>query len=553
MRRWAAALVLTLCASAIWAQKSSGMPSELRRPRLVVGLVVDQMRWDYLTRLSNRFGSDGFNRLMREGWNCNRTYINYLPSITAVGHTSIYTGSVPAFTGIIGNHFYIGEKYTYCTRDESVRGVGTTGIGGFQNPNASGGQQSPRNLLVTTISDELRLATNFRSKVIGVAVKDRASILPAGHSANAAYWLDDHSNQFITSTYYMEQLPQWVKDFNGKDLGNKYLAQLRNARGGDLWPLLYDEKSYVQSAPRDQKWEDRVGQSLKNSPWGMSITFEMAKAAVEGENLGQNEDGVPDMLCVSISSTDILGHLLSPNSIWMEDLFLRLDQEVASFLNFLDDKVGKDGYIFFLSADHGGSHNPHFMQENHIEASGNVPTAQMKDDLNAALAKQFPAAGNAVERFANMQVVFSPQARQSSDFEAMRDAACKWLAARPEIAYAFPAQLPPDVLPEPVRTYCINGYCPGRSGDIQLVFQSGYVEDYGTAEQLAQPDHIRKGTTHSVWNPDDTHIPLIFMGMGVPHGWDNRTHHITDIAATLASLLNIQEPSGCVGQTITFQ
>ena len=172
MRRWAAALVLTLCASAIWAQKSSGMPSELRRPRLVVGLVVDQMRWDYLTRLSNRFGSDGFNRLMREGWNCNRTYINYLPSITAVGHTSIYTGSVPAFTGIIGNHFYIGEKYTYCTRDESVRGVGTTGIGGFQNPNASGGQQSPRNLLVTTISDELRLATNFRSKVIGVAVKD---------------------------------------------------------------------------------------------------------------------------------------------------------------------------------------------------------------------------------------------------------------------------------------------------------------------------------------------------------------------------------------------
>nr|MCR4613214.1 alkaline phosphatase family protein [Bacteroidaceae bacterium] len=258
--------------------------AELQQPRLVVGLVVDQMRWDYLTRFADRYGDGGFRRIMREGYNCNRTFINYLPAVTAVGHSSVWTATVPAFHGITGNHIYKDGRRTYCTTDTTVLGVGSLDRNGRPDPRAYGSQESPRNLKCTTIGDELRLATNFRSKVVGVALKDRASILPAGHAANAAYWMDDRSTNFITSTYYMDDLPQWAKDFNAQRLGDKYMKNLKKGH----WDLLYDEKTYVQSAPRGQRWEDSLNGSLKQSPWGMTITFDMARAAVEGENLGHN-------------------------------------------------------------------------------------------------------------------------------------------------------------------------------------------------------------------------------------------------------------------------
>jgi hypothetical protein len=250
------------------------LKSILSQPKLVVGLVVDQMRWDYLTRYQDLYCEGGFRRLMRDGYNCNRCQINYIPAITAVGHSAIYTGALPAVNGIIGNSFEINGKFTYCTTDTTVRGLGTKNKDGQDDPNASAGKNSPRNLLVTTIGDQLRLATNFRSKVIGVSLKDRGAILPAGHTANAAYWLDVETGRFISSSYYMKSLPAWVKDFNKKGLADQYLEK--------GWTFLYEEDSYVQSAPKDKEMELPVGSEIRTSPYGNTIVLDFARETTGG-------------------------------------------------------------------------------------------------------------------------------------------------------------------------------------------------------------------------------------------------------------------------------
>lgn len=547
--------LFTFSALCVQAQNRSDI-SELSQPRLIVGLVIDQMRWDYLTRYQDRYTDGGFRRLMREGYNCNRTLINYIPAITAVGHTSVYTGSVPAMTGIVGNNFYINRQPVYCTSDTTVLGLGTLDDNGSPLARASAGMMSPRNLLVTTMTDQLRLATNFRSKVIGVALKDRAAILPAGHAANAAYWMDSKSYNFVSSTYYMDKLPEWVNTFNSRHLGAQYVNQnlaIKNKRiKGGPWPLLHDAKTYVQSAPQGQKWEATIGTDLKLSPWGMTITFDMARAAIEGEDLGNNPNHVPDFLAVSISSTDMIGHKVSPNSIWMEDTYLRLDRDIETFLNYLDSRVGKGNYLFFLTADHAGSHNPIFRQEHNIPGD-TWKGALVQEDLTSHLRTRFSnLPDKAVMSLTNMQVHFSDATHALSNYAEIEKATIDYLNSRQDVAYAFSTPRIPDYIPEPIRTYAINGYCPHRSGDIQIIFQSRLTEDYASANDLRSPDHIYKGTTHALWNPDDTHIPLIFFGWNTPHKWDNHTHYITDIAATITAMLNIQQPNACVGNAIEF-
>ena len=524
----------------------------LSQPKLVVGLMVDQMRWDYLTRYADLYTEGGFRRLMRDGYNCNRTFINYIPAITAVSHTSVYTGTVPAINGIVGNDFVLNGDRVYCTTDKYVQGVGTIDKDGNPNPIVWAGQHSPHNLLVTTITDQLRLATNFRSKVIGVALKDRASIFPAGSSANAAYWMDAYSMNFVTSTYYMKKLPKWVEEFNNRHLGETYLQNL-SSHNPDIkdgpWKLLLDESKYVQSAPRNQKWEDDLDGSIKQSPWGQTITFDMAMAAVEGENLGNNPENVPDFLAVSISSTDMIGHKVSPNSIWMEDTYLRLDREVERFLKFLDEKVGEGQYVIFLTADHAGSHNVQFRKEHNLPADVWSPSV-LRDDLNKEMKKQFPQFSKVVLYSMNQQVFFTRDVKNSDNYAEVQKAVSDYLCKMDEVAYAFPYDDIPDYVPEPIRTMAVNGYNKARCGDVLIVFESRMVEDFASKEEFQKSNHIHRGTTHSIWNPDDTHIPLIFMGWHVTPAWDNSQHYIVDIAPTIASLLNIQVPSGCVGKSI---
>lgn len=384
----------------------SAYAQQVERPKLVVGIVVDQMRWDYLYRFQDRYGSGGFRRLLNEGFTFENTYIDYLPTYTAIGHSTIYTGSVPALHGIAGNDFIIQStgQEMYCTQDDSVQGVGATG---------KVGQMSPNNLLTSTVTDQLKLATNFRSKVYGIAIKDRGGILPAGHFADAAYWYDGGSGSWITSTFYMNQLPKWVTNLNQTKFADQYLKE---------WNTLYPINTYVNSTKDENDYEGlfdgetkavfpRDLKSLKKSngyglirstPFGNTITADLAKQIIDNEKLGQNEKGISDFLAISFSSTDYIGHQYGINSIEIEDTYLRLDKDLENFFNYLDQKVGKGNYTVFLSADHGAAHNPKFFKDMKGN-SGYFNTKEVKTNLNAELAKKF-GANDLVRSLTNYQI-----------------------------------------------------------------------------------------------------------------------------------------------------
>jgi len=517
-------------------------PQLLQRPKLVVGIVVDQMRWDYLYRYYNRYGNDGFKRLINQGFSCENTFISHLPSYTAVGHSTIFTGAVPALHGIAGNDWIdqLTGKTMYCTADSTVQSVGNE---------AEDGKMSPRNLLVSTITDELRLGTNFQSKVIGVSLKDRASILPAGHLANAAYWFDDASGHFISSSYYMQQLPDWVNGYNNSNRVGQLIEK--------GWNTLYPLNTYVNSDNDDRSYEGKFkGEvtstfphaineiykqnkaSLRSTPFGNALTLDFAKAALEAYQLGRG--GSTDFLTINCASTDYVGHMFGPNSIEIEDTYLRLDQELASFFQLLDAKIGKGKYLVFLSADHGAAHAIGFMQEHNLPADFWYGRP-MADTLNKILASKFNTPG-LVRSIMNYQVNFNLTKiyNEHLDYTAIKKAAVEYLQQQPGISYAVDvAELGNSPVPEPIKTMIANGYNFKRSGGVQIVLAAGWFEGYS-----------KTGTTHGTWNPYDTHIPLLFYGWNIAHGKTNHETHMTDIAATLAAMLHIQMPNGCVGHVI---
>jgi predicted AlkP superfamily pyrophosphatase or phosphodiesterase len=516
------------------------------RPKLVVGIVVDQMRWDYLYRYADRYGQGGFRRLIRQGFSCDNVLINYLPAFTAVGHTCIFTGSVPAFSGITGNDWVEQNNglRMYCTEDSTVKAVGAEG------PESKEGKMSPRNLLVSTITDELRLSDNFRSKVVGVSLKDRAAILPAGHTATAAFWLDDSTGHFITSSYYMTRLPGWVDSFNTRNLTGAFTA--------NKWTTLYPKNTYVQSDADEEPYEGKFKgdsttsfphnldasyrlqkSSFRSTPFGNTLTLDFAQAAVDGYKLGQGE--FTDFLTINCASTDYVGHQFAINSIEIEDTYLRLDRDLADFFHFLDEKIGPDQYTVFLTADHGASHAILFNQTHDIPA-GNFNTRALADSLNQLLERTFQVP-RLVDIISNYQVTFSIKTIRDRNLDpnAIRKAAIDWLSNRPEIAYAIDMARAGELsIAEPVRSMVMNGYNPHRSGPIQLIPNAGWFEAYG-----------KTGTSHGTWNPYDTHIPLLFMGWGIHPGHTNQQVYMTDIAPTMAALLHIQMPNGCVGKPIT--
>ncbi|NII84018.1 MULTISPECIES: alkaline phosphatase PafA [unclassified Pedobacter] len=518
--------------------QAKAFPAEVARPKLVVGLVVDQMRWDYLYRYYNRYTNGGFKRLINEGFSVENTFIPYTPTYTACGHTCIYTGSVPAVHGIIGNDWYDPEtkKNVYCTEDSSVSTVGSTP--------SSEGNMSPKNMLTTTITDELRLATNFRGKVIGISLKDRGSILPAGHAANAAYWYQGSTGNWITSTYYMKEVPTWIADYNKLKLANKFYAK--------NWETLYPMNTYVNSTADEKAYEgkastfphqltqniDKNFDAIRSTPYGNTITLDLAKLAILSEDLGQ--DNITDFLAVSCSSTDYVGHAYGPNSVEAEDTYLRLDKDFEEFFNYLDKKVGKGNYTVFLTADHGAAHVPGFMQENKLP-SGVVSDRDIANKLNAYLNDKFKV-NNVVLKSQNNQIIFDHDKTDKGDvsFDVIKSASVEFLKRLDGFQNAVDiAKISQSTLQEIQKKMIINGYNARRSGDIYYVLQPNWFNGGST------------GTTHGNWNPYDSHIPLVFMGWGIKPGASNKTHYMTDIAPTLAALLHIQMPNGNVGEPIT--
>jgi len=522
---------------------TSTYPETVARPKLVVGMVVDQMRWDYLYRFYSRYSKGGFKRLINEGFSVENTFIPYLPTQTACGHSSIYTGSVPALNGIIANSWYdptLGRDM-YCTEDKDEKTVGST---------SNAGQMSPKNLKVTTITDELRLATNFQGKVVSISLKDRGSILPGGHAANAAYWHDGLTGNWITSTHYMKNLPNWVNDYNAQKVSDKFFNQ--------DWNTLYPINTYTNSDSDNVTYEGKfngettssfphltkqyIGKNyemIKSLPYGNTMTIDFAKLAVQNENLGK--DAITDFLAISCSATDYVGHQFGPNSIELEDTYLRLDKDLEELFTYLDKTVGKGNYLFFLSADHGVAHAPEFLNKNNIPAERYTTRAVVKG-LDSLLQQKFQL-NKAIINIMNDQVIFNRKVIDNStvDFTAVKSAVINYLKKQRGVSNAVDLNnLQNTTLPAILKTRLENGYNPKLSGDIQIIGNAGWYNSSSSS-----------GIGHGGWYPYDSHIPLVFMGWKVKPGKTNETHYMTDIAATLAAMLHIQMPSGSIGTPIT--
>ena len=491
-------LALLLCCVAMpgWAQSKFG-----EKPRLVVGVVVDQMRWDYLSRYYNKFTRDGFRRLIDDGFSCNNCLINYVPTVTAIGHASVYTGTTPAFHGICGNNFYIDGHRVYCCSDENEQTVGG---------DSDKGRMSPRNMVATTIGDQLRLHTDFKGRVFGVSYKDRAAILPAGHSANAAYWLDLKNRCFITSTYYMKSLPKWLQEYNKK---------------------LQKDKDFK-----------KLGEDIGLSPRCGAIITDMAINLLRSERLGKGEE--TDMLCVSYSQTDVIGHKYGTRGERTDDAYLQLDHDLGRLLRALDEQVGRDNYLLFLTADHGAAHNWKYMQE-HKVAAGPWRVNEMKERIYEAISTDSGEDGGYIGDIMDYRIFLDwEMIRSRGLITADMEHQVLWeVQKEPDIAFATVYKdLATSALPPLLKERALMGYYPGRSGDIIFFPRPGYYESGSWNEPT--------GTTHGEWNPYDAHIPCLFFGWRVPHGATSRQVSITDIAPTVCQLLHIQQPDACTGQSI---
>ena len=537
-----------LAASGLTAQKKNknNVSDELLRskPKLVVGIVVDQMRYDYLTRFYDQYGQDGFKRLVEQGFNCKNNHFNYAPTSTGPGHTSVYTGTTPSVHGIIGNNWYDKQldASVYCASDDTYVSVGTT---------SDAGKMSPHRMSVTTITDELRLHTQMQGKTIAIALKDRGAVLPGGHTANAAYWFHGgDEGKWVTSSYYMSQLPKWVNDFNTSGTAQSYKRE---------WNTLRDIKEYRESGIDNNlfegKFEGETSTSfphkpaelldktkkfdiIKATPFGNSLTADFAIEALQQENLGK--DNITDFLAVSFSSTDYVGHMFGVNSKEIEDTYLRLDEDLARLFKALDKNVGEGEYTLFLTADHGAVEVPTYLKSEKIP-SGYVDTAANKKRLKEFLQYKY-GTEDIIKNYSNDQIFLDHKIVKNLDLslaEVQIEIAQEVLEYDAIDRVYTANQMWSNDYTSGIPYILQNGYNQKRSGDVLIVLKPGYIS-YSTT-----------GSTHGSPQIYDTHAPLLFYGKGIQPGSTVNRTEIPDIAPTISALLGISFPNGTTGKPIT--
>ncbi len=504
------------------------------RPKLVVGIVVDQMKMEYLYRFSNDLSDNGFKRLMNNGYVFQNVQYNYMPTYTGPGHASIYTGTTPATHGIVGNEWFSRKsgKDMYCTDDATVKTVG--------DGTKAEGEMSPRNLLSTTITDELRLATNFKGKVIGMSLKDRGAILPAGHFANWAFWYSK-TGAFISSTFYGATLPDWVTDFNNE---KHYMPYINKG-----WELLKPAATYDESLADDNPYEGKLNGAkpvfpynlkemyekndagiIRATPFGNDLLEEFAKKAIEKEALGKDDS--TDFLTVSFSSTDYVGHNLGPRSMELQDTYLRLDLTIADFLNYLDKTVGKGNYLVFLTADHAGAENAKFLSDNKYNVT-NIEPKEIKAALKKFSTDTF--GDDVLLNYSNFNLFFNREIIKTKglDLQKVKQAFKDFLMTQDQVKRVYTEE---EILAATGNDFYLNfiakGYDPIQDGDLVVLDKPGYIE-YGAT-----------GTSHGTAYAYDTHVPLIFYGWNIKKGETHDRKEITQIAPTLAQKLKVAFPNG---------
>jgi len=513
------------------------------KPKLVVGIVVDQMRYDYLTRFWDQFGEEGFKRLVNNGFNFKNNHFNYVPTYTGPGHASVFTGTTPEYHGIIGNGWF--DKYVnesvYCAGDATVDPVGTK---------SGAGKMSPHRMKSTSFADENRLYTQLKGKTIGIALKDRGAILPAGHTANAAYWFHGKDEaKWITSSFYMDELPKWVKNFNDSNKANSYLK---------MWEPLKDIKSYTQSGLDENNFEfgfdgketatfpydlkalaPENGQFdlIKATPFGNDLTADFAKAAIKGEALGQ--DDITDVLTLSFSSTDYVGHNFGVNSKEIQDTYMRLDLALADFLKYLDKTVGEGEYTVFLTADHGGVDVPAYLASRKIP-SGYFDDVAMNKMVEDFLKDEFKV-DDLIQNISNSQIFLDYEVMSDEDLDAreVEQKIAHYLLQQQSISRVYTReQLQSGNFTKGLSSLVQNGFNQERSGDVVFVLDPAYII------------YPEKGTTHGSGFIYDTHVPLIFFGKGIKQGSSLEYSVIPDIAPTISALLGISFPDASTGRPL---
>jgi predicted AlkP superfamily pyrophosphatase or phosphodiesterase len=478
-------------------------------------------------------------------------HYNYVPTFTGPGHASIYTGSTPAIHGIIGNNWWDKtlKKNINCVEDDKQKPVGAT---------EGNGDVSPWRLLSTTITDELKLFTQKKSKVISISIKDRGAVLPGGHFADGSYWFDSKSGKFISSTFYMSAVPTWVENFNSSKLPDTYITKEWNT----LLPIAQYTESGPDDSPYEKIWKGKEKpvfpydlsklnkenggfDMLTYTAFGNDLLLDFALAALKGENLGKSE--VTDFFAVSFSSTDLIGHNMGPNSVEVEDAYLRLDKNIETLLAKLDDQVGKGNYTVFLTADHGVIEVPQSLKDAKLPAGNFMKPEALKNELNAHLQKHFPNK-DLVETVYNQQVFFNQelfvgeQPRAAGiDLLIATELVANYLQAKEGIAqvYTRATLKQANYNATGIEGMIVRGYNHKRSGDLAFELEPGWLDWSGII-----------GTSHGSPYSYDTNVPMIFYGKGIPKGTSAIRHDITDIAPTISVLLKIKFPSGCTGNPI---
>lgn len=514
---------------------------KLDQPKLVVGIVVDQMRFNDLYRYYDLYSEKGFKKLINEGSNFTNAHYNYIPTNTGPGHATIYTGTTPYYHGIINNDFYDKslKKVINCVADQNVESVGS---------NDEQGKKSPKNLLSTTITDALKLFSNKKSKVISISVKDRGAILPAGHMADGVFWYNTKTGDFISSSYYTKDLPEWVKSFNNLKLADKYLS--------NDWNLLLEKKFYEINSPDESSYEPdffKEGEksfphSFKNlnaeerynalafTPFIHNILIELAKAAIKNENLGKNY--YPDFLAISFSSTDLIGHLWGNYSYELMDTYLRLDRQIAELIEFLDKEIGEKNYLLFLTADHGAVETPAYLRDNKIP-TGELSNSKILDSLKSFTSRTY-GRSDVIEFYSYGFIYLNKNLINQNrlDYTKIEKDISNYLRdVFPEIqTIVTRSDLEKYQASRNCENFILNGWHPYKSADIIFTLRPGYLFRF-----------LEQGTTHGTSYTYDTHIPLIFYGWNIPKQTINDKVYIVDIAPTIASLLKIAEPNACIG------
>lgn len=513
-------------------------------PRLVIGIVIDQMRYDYLFKYMQDYGDGGFKRLLQQGQLYSNAHYSYVPTYTGPGHASIYTGTTPARHGIIANDWYnrFGKRNVYCTQDSLVKTVGSGTV--------AVGKMSPRNMMASTIGDELRVASNRRSKVYGIALKDRAAILPAGHAANGAYWFDGESGNFVSSSFYGDSLPAWLVAFNQRDRAGELLNQ--------TWNLLLPESAYDESLPDKNPYEgpfkgnpsitfpydlktlstNNYGRNLiRATPMGSTLTRELAEALIAGEGLGK--DAFTDMVCVSFSSPDYIGHQFGPDSRELQDCYLRLDRDLEKLMQFAEQQAGKGQVLFFLTADHGGATVPAYLMDLRLPG-GYMNYSPLNDSVNHWLNTRYQAK-NWLTTIENEQLYLDETAIEKAGHSvaSVEDFLVEKLSYWPGVQHVFSGRkLQQTEYTRGIGWRVQQGYMPKRSGNVALALHPNWME------------YSRTGTTHgSPWTYD-TRIPLVFCGWNIKAGEYTGLVSIEDIAPTLSHLLRVPFPNAASGKII---